>query len=322
MSESFPRAVFLHSMWRTGSSYLLSRFAAEPRYLAFYEPFNGEIGSRRLRVRAARESAERHVRLRHPGSGDGGYFGLYDAADPLTGRPLWSFAHPRLALHDPYNGLSEAGRSLLQACGRLAASRGQVPVFGFCHSGVQVEAMQDAFGGEHVYLFRDPLDQFVSYQAGRNDFFAPATLVQLLASRTWAPAAVQLVPRLAHLANGATSLVAARAPHWATMNLARRVAAPLTIADHYRLFLLSWHVSNGAPRTRCDESVSLHGLQGDEAQRADFEARHGVRLADLQYPASAHALFDGFDRAACEAEVQAVVRQTLGNRGRCMPNAA
>jgi hypothetical protein len=295
-------------MWRTGSSYLLSRFAAEQRYLTFYEPFNGELSSSLLRARATASYAERHRQLRHPGNGEG-YFSLFDRQDPKTKRPLWSFSHPRLPLFDVYNGLSARGVALLHACQRLAEAEGKTAVFGFCHSGLQVDAMRAALGGTHIYLYRDPVDQFVSYQPTRNDFFGPATVAQLLAARDWAEVAVQLVPVLSKFSTPLTPFLVRTAPHRVTMNLARRASSNLTLPDLYKLFYLSWQLSNGAPRQGCDESVSLHELQSNLPTRADFEARHHVQLIELSYPRTSHDLFNMFDRVACEAEVEAAVRE-------------
>ena len=299
--------LFLHSMWRTGSSYLLSRFEANPRYLAFYEPFNGEIGSARLRRRAAREYEERRRQLRHPSAAEG-YFGLYDRPDPLTGRPLWSWGRPRLTLHDVYNGLSEAGCELLEACTRLAASLGRTPVFGFCHSGVQVEAMRLRFGGEHVYLYRPAADQFVSYQPGRNDFFMPATILQLLSSTRWSAVAVELVPQLARYRGWLPRSFVRQVPHWMAMRWGRRLARDLAVPQMYRLFLLSWHLSNGQPRQSCELQVSLPQLEADAVLRQAVGQRYGVQFDGLRYPPSDLSLYATFDREAEDERVRQVMR--------------
>ena len=52
--------------------------------------------------------------------------------------------------------------------------------------------MRAALPGRHLHLWRDPRHQFASYRPGRNDYFLPQTLLQLLASRSLAPAALAL----------------------------------------------------------------------------------------------------------------------------------
>lgn len=295
--------VFLHSMWRTGSTYLLSRFSAEPGYLSFYEPFNGEISSARKRRMAAAQYQERHKALRHPGS-DGGYFSIYDEADPIDGQPLWRHSSPSLCLHDVYNRLSPAGEQLLAACGRLAASRRQIPVFGFCHSGLQIADMHKVFGGVHVYLSRPHRDQFVSYQPAHNDFFVPATVMQMLASAQGCETALCLVPALRMWRALYPPSLIRTMPHAATMKLARSVASKLSLDQKFKLFYLSWLLSHrpvpGVPM----ETISLPALQRQPELRQAFESRFGVRLVDLNYPRVDQTLYSSFDVEGAEQAVQ------------------
>lgn len=301
--------VFLHSMWRTGSSYLLSRFAAQPGYLTFYEPFNGEISSRRLRTKSVRDYETRLGQLRHPVTGDG-YFSVYDRGDPSSGRPLWSFARPRLALFDVYNGLSGAGTHLLAACERLAKSENRTPVFGFCHSGTQIAELCSRFGGTHLYLSRPPRDQFASYEPLRNDFFIAATALQLLSSRAWRSVALQLVPQLSQLPAIATEHLVHRAPHWLAMRIGRRIWRSLGVADMYRLFYLSWAISNHAGQIHCESLFSLHSLQLDPARKRALEQKCAITLDGLRYPAP--------DLGSIEVDfetIEADVESLLANRG-------
>jgi hypothetical protein len=307
MSYSHPPmaidAVFLHSMWRTGSTYLLSRFSAETRYLSFYEPFNGEISSARKRRMAAEQYQERHKALRHPGS-EGGYFSIYDEADPLDGQPLWRHSSPSLCVYDVYNRLSAAGEQLLAACVRLAASRQQTPVFGFCHSGLQIADMHKAFGGVHVYLSRPHRDQFVSYQPEHNDFFVPATVMQLLASAKWFSTALLLVPSLRIWRAAYPASLIRTMPHAATMKLARSIAAGLSLDQKFKLFYLSWLLSHRPAPGVSMETISLPYLQRQPELRQAFESRFGVRLSDLNYPRLDQTLFSQFDVDSAEQAVQ------------------
>jgi len=272
--------IFLHSMWRTGSSYLLSRFDADPAYLTFYEPFNGEISNATLRRRAARDYDERHVALGHPTASDG-YFARYDEVDPQTDRPLWKFAHASLPLYDVYNGLSRKGTMLLQSCCRVAEAQGRIPVFGFCHSGLQIPAMREAFGGSHIYLSRKVLDQFWSYSPLNNDFFIAATTLQLLASAVWRPVAQTLVPHLGNWQLVWRGTAARTMSHRLAMRLGRQIWRTLMPEEMFALYYLSWLVSNRHGDAHCDMTVSLAGLKDSSRTRSAFERSFGIRLANL-----------------------------------------
>jgi hypothetical protein len=294
--------IFLHSMWRTGSSYLLSRYAAEPQFLTFYEPFNGEITSRRLRERAKCDVIDRRATLRHPDGGTG-YFDIFDRLDPATGRALWSSAHPRLTLFDVYNGLSDRGAALIEACLRVADADGRTAVFGFCHSGVQIAAMRERFGGDHVYLSRPARDQFISYDPTNNDFFMAATALQLISSEHWRRVALMLVPSLSKFAHPFAANFVKRAPHRLTMRFGRTVWHSLATADMYRIFYLSWVISNRIGRSDCRTDFSLSSLQSEMRVRRALEADHGITLDNLDYPASSPEAL-GIDFTGAEADVE------------------
>lgn len=305
MTRHGQEPVFLHAMWRTGSSYLLSRFAAEEAYLPFYEPFNGEIGSRRLRGKAEKDYTQRLEALRHPSAGDG-YFEVYDERDPLSGQELWRLAAPCLPLHDVYNGLSKQGAGLLEACIRLARSHGRAAVLGHCHSGLQILDMRRRFGGRHLYLTRPAREQFFSYAPLSNDFFMAATILQLLSSSPLQEHARALAPSLATMPASLLVPFVREVPHWVAMRLGRSLWRRLDYEEMYALFYLSWLVSNQAGQRQCDEIFSLTELREDAARRSAIETRYGISFAGLtQTPNNRTGIEVEFD--AIEARVAALL---------------
>jgi hypothetical protein len=289
-------------MWRTGSSYLLSRFSADERYFSVYEPYNGELSSARQRHRAAQSYAHKREALRHPAV-DGGYFGMFNAADPADGRPLWRLSHPRLALHDVYNqALSAQGLALLNACERVARSRQQRAVFGFCHSGLQIDAMAAAMGGEHLYLYREPREQFHSYGPHTNDFFVAATVMQLMASAPLRATACRISPWLRSHGAALAQPFTRHAPHWLAMRWGRRLWRRMPMAEQYAQFYLSWLASNAAAARGCSLRFSLADLQADSTLRDTLAARYGIGFAGLNHrPTATNTL--GLDFAPIEAHV-------------------
>lgn len=273
-------SLFLHAMWRTGSSYLLSCFERAPGWFTVYEPFNGELGSRRLRERALKDYEQRRQALRHPAV-DGGYFGMFEAIDPASGRPLWQFAHPRLPLHDVYNGLSRQGLHMLQACERVARSRGQRAVFGFCHSGVQIQAMRQALGGRHLYLSREPRDQFYSYSPFSNDFFIAATVLQVLATPRLRAILRPCLPRLP--LPRLTQAAIGQLPHRLTMRWGRQLWQQLPLPLQYQCFYLTWLEANEAGQADCILHFSLADLHARPGLRQRVSDSLGVSLDGLSY---------------------------------------
>lgn len=302
-------SVFLHSMWRTGSSYLLSRFEANAAYLCFYEPFNGELSSESLMRRAAHEYEARQKALRHP-IREGGYFHLYRQADPESGRLLSDFADPRLPIHDVYTGLSQRGTDMIAACERFAAARGQRAVFGFCHSGVQIPAMKQQFGGHHIYLYRAPREQFASYSPLTNDFFIAATVMQLLASPKLSPVLTALAPSLELWTRMPLAPLLRSAPHRLTMRLGRKLWHRLCPAEMYGLFYLSWMISNNEGQRHCAQRLSLAELAVDARLKERFASQWAISFGHLDVRPNGTDV-GAIDFDAIEARVRALTGMAL-----------
>ncbi len=296
--------IHLHSMFRTGSTFLAARFAADPRCLLFYEPFHGDLLSARRMARALDAYEAKRRVLRHEAI-DGGYFGAFERIDPASGRPLRTLARSRFSVHDVLNDLHASGAAYLAACARAAAAEGRHAAFGFCRSGLQVGAMRRVLPGRHVHLWRDPRQQFASFAPGRNDYFLSQTVLQLLASRRLAPIALALGQLPRHL----PSLVraASRAlPPPAVARLGRRLAAGLAADEGYALFYLGWLACFEHARAHTELSFSLSEALSSPARRAEIEAVLGVGLDGLRQidrPEAPTAI----DHAGVERRVEAAL---------------
>ena len=296
-------------MWRTGSTYLASRFARSDRYLLFYEPCHEYVGDLRQIRQARAAQTEKQSALRHPDVG-GGYFDAYELKDPLTGRSLSSLYAPSAALRDVYNDVSGRTVAFLEACVRAARAQGRVAVFGFCRSGTAQRSLARAMAGERLYLWRDPREQFDSYGWPTNDYFLPGTILQLLGS-------AQLRAAALNLADGAfpraALALAARMPDRAyrqQYRLGRALAKRLTPEKAYSLFYLSWLAARDAAATSAQETLSLTELATDMPRRAAFERRFAISLDDIQ-STPVHAAAQGsIDHAAIEARVATLKRPT------------
>jgi|GEM_PF-4917652 len=275
--------VFIHAMWRTGSTFLTSRFREADGYLDFYEPFHEAISRldrssgrvrRRRQEQAARQEALNHPRLSH------GYFLNYNAPVPGQDKPLCALHCNRYGMGDVYRALSPAAAQYLGAASRLAHHADQIAAFGFCRSGLQVTEMARRLEGEHIYLYREPRSQFASYKPGENDYFMPMTLVQLLGADRLRPVLKPVLPKL--MASGLVRRMSrgGLSPRL-TLKIARPQVAKLPANDLYRLFYTSWLVSNEAGRRACQERLSLTGLASDPRQKRRLEDRLGITLSQL-----------------------------------------
>ncbi len=157
--------VFVHSGWRCSSTYIWSRFRALAGVRAYYEPWHEHLETMTHEI-IARETPE-HTRLRHPG-GDRPY--LAEFSDLITAEGGVAGYHERFAL-DGYRLAAEQEDPQQQAyvAGLVdhAQAQGEVPVLACCRTLGKIEWLRRRFGGFHIVLIRDPLQQWLSFYSLR-----------------------------------------------------------------------------------------------------------------------------------------------------------
>ena len=155
------RPVFLHSEWRTGSTYVWAKLGRAPGSTGFLEPFHEVLAT------IDQPAIERLVWDSWP-SGHAGldapYFAEYaELLQPAGG--IRGF-QPRFTFDDYFDLSPEAVApqvGYLQGLIDLATGRGRRPVLGFCRSIGRLPWLAAAFSdAAHVELRRDPVSQWVS----------------------------------------------------------------------------------------------------------------------------------------------------------------
>jgi hypothetical protein len=155
--------VFLHGGWRCGSTYIWNKFRLQDDVLAFCEPFNERL-ARCTQTDLLRDTDSawdsRHPQLTEP------YFAEYLPLLNGTGVARYEsrFAVQRYFL-STQQPLDEA--AYLASLLRHAAESGKQAVLGFSRSLGRVGAIKRIFGGCHVVLIRDPVQQWLSARAQR-----------------------------------------------------------------------------------------------------------------------------------------------------------
>jgi hypothetical protein len=161
-SDSGRPPVFLHTGWRTGGTWLWSRFRALPGVTAYYEPLNTDIAT--LSHARINQLNGQHWRSYHP---------ILEAPYFEEFRPLLRTEAAGVRLFDTrfasenffaepdaeLPGISDYLHLLLQ---NAAAQRRQ-PVLKFCDSLGRIGWMQRTFPQAiHIVLLRNPTEQFAS----------------------------------------------------------------------------------------------------------------------------------------------------------------
>jgi hypothetical protein len=270
--------------------------------MLFYEPCHEGVGRKASAARTRDRQRDRD--LRHPQL-EGGYFGMYERVDPMSGKRLADLFAPETSLRNVYGEASPATIAYLSALARTARGEGKTAFLGFCRSGTQMPPARSAIGGTSLHLWRAPREQFASYGWPQNDYFITGTLLQLAFSRRYAALARQLAPDAVGSLEVAISKLLPDRHTRLRYRIACRSAARLTPQQAYGLFYLSWLICYRHGSAHSDISFSLSELAADTQQRVEVEEMFDITFDNLR-PTPA-ASVPGIDYDAIEKIVSALV---------------
>lgn len=167
-NDPAKKPVFLHGLWRSGSTFIWSRFRALPGTYCFYEPLNQGLG-RLTAERITRDTADRVEGNRHPEL-ETPYFAEF--APLLKRRGVKGFA-PRMA-YAPYalrpDDRDPALEAYIRSLTNHAEAQGKQAVLGFNRTGLRMAWLARRFDHSvNVHLDRDPRAVWHSYQRHMED---------------------------------------------------------------------------------------------------------------------------------------------------------
>jgi hypothetical protein len=155
------RPVFLHSLWRSGSTYVWSRFRTAEGALCYYEPLHDGL-QRLTHARIQRDTPEAVQYNHHPALAQP-YFAEF--APLIDGRGVRNY-HRRFAYNRFAPAADEADPALQAYIQQLidhARNQGRAPVLGFNRTGLRVAWLKGRFDACNIHIDRDPIDVFSSY---------------------------------------------------------------------------------------------------------------------------------------------------------------
>jgi hypothetical protein len=155
--------VFIHSSWRTSSTWAWLKFRQLPETISYYEPFHGLLAKR---TRAEAQSIDyRSWDSNHP---PGDPYGL-EYLPLIRDRGGVPFSELAMAFEwfIPLGGirgqLRDSERKYLGFLIRYAELYGKSPVFGDTRTLGRLWAIKNEFGGYHIFLYRNLWQQWSSY---------------------------------------------------------------------------------------------------------------------------------------------------------------
>jgi hypothetical protein len=173
-----PPLIFLHSSFRTSSTWFWNKFRPFQETACYYEPFNDELG-----IITSEKAAWADFNAwdsRHP-PGEPYYREYLPLIQPAGGVQCYE-APFHLDWFTPIGGLRgelrEAEIRYLSTLVENARYQGKTPVFGETRSLGRLFAIKNTFGGFHIFLNRNLWKQWLSYLYYRrrsNNYFYETT---------------------------------------------------------------------------------------------------------------------------------------------------
>ena len=273
MTKAKP--IFIHSGWRTGSTYVWTKFRRQPTCLAFYEPFNEMLSTMSpAEVYLARHdlSALHHSEIGLP------YFHEYIPLLGPTGHKLFKieFSYRNYFVVDED---LPGQRAYIESLLELADRTRRQPVLGFVRSLGRVAWFRRNFTGSlNIVVIRSPMGQWLSARElarqHQHEFFDPMQALILSEARGSPVAAEQGrrlgVPRL----DEPSSLPAAQ-------RAMAEFTARLRPVDRFRIFACLYALSYLAAIPHADLVIDMDRLSADSAYRTEI-ATEIRRLTGLE----------------------------------------
>ncbi|WP_336367016.1 hypothetical protein [Marinobacter sp. C2H3] len=260
--------IFVHSLFRSGSTFLFDRFRQlEYDYWCYQEPLHeiavvAKDNPEQLFVDMGAEKVEL---LRHPPLSRPYFEELFKAW------PIWKDSISSPIIYDAYFSSSdgEIGVRYWEALS-TAAPEEKRPLFQECRTACRIGAIKSQMGGYHIYLWRNPWDQWWSYKA--DSYFD--TVNQIIVNSKDAPESLK-------------GLVS-------SMNLPRYKGGelfeafefyrkrPLTSEQSYLAFYFLWLMAMREGQLYADNVISIDRLS--DSKEFKFEVRRRLEEAGLKSP--------------------------------------
>jgi hypothetical protein len=300
------RAIFIHSGWRTGSTYVWTKFRQNGDCMAFYEPFNEFlIEMTKASVYLARHDLQaiHHSEIGRP------YFHEYLPLLGEHGMPLFDLDFSYRNYFRVDEDLPQQ-RAYLESILKVAERSRKIPVLGFVRSLGRVPWFRRQFADSiNLVVLRSPLAQWLSgrelAQSNEQEFYDPMQLL-ILSQARGSPALVELanrfdIPRLDELPFGPAKR--------RMFDLVRNMGPAARFKISAWLYVLKYMASLPC----ADVVIDIDRLSGDSAVQgqvtADIQRLCGLELefSDANMPRHVEAEIAG-DLLGVVDELLAVLR--------------
>ena len=266
--------IFIHSLFRAGSTYVFNVFRrSAAKYCCYQEPLNEWL----LHAATAPEKlleahAELTTQLRHPDLDKPYFYEFYLLAEAVGRLFKKGFSYDQF-----FSVSSENNTDLIAYFAALSAGSQGQPVFQCCRSTGRVVSLKSGCpDAKHLFLWRNPWDQWWSYKLGFD------TNNLLIANAADLPEFLKVIKEKLQIPEfhdpDTFKEYAFFSSHW------------LDASGSYMLFYALWCHAVLEALPHCNLSVSIDRLSNSDAYRAEVSTKlaqlgiHGLDFSDCSVP--------------------------------------
>lgn len=281
-AQDVREPIFIHSLFRTGSTYIFKVFRrSSSGYYCYQEPLNEFlIYTKTEPDKLLGIAQEMQEYLRHPELGRPYFYEFHKIADEIATVFHKEFSYDQyfISENDDIGGLKSYFTVLMDG------AEGQ-PVFQCCRSVGRVERLKSECGGLHVLLWRNPWDQWWSFKKGFD------TNNLLIYNSEYLPAFLDTLKKELKLPEFHEPDVFVEYDffnkRW------------LSASDSYKVFYALWCYTMLEAESHCDLSISIDKLSASNVYRQEILAKlgesgvKGLDFSDCTIPMAAYGESDG-----------------------------
>lgn len=266
--------VFIHSLFRAGSTYLFNVFRRSSEgYFCYQEPLHELVvlAQNEPEILLNNLGNEAMLQYRHPNIGLPYFQELYEVW------PVWKGAISEEAIFNSYFAPAGKDIGILYWQTLIKAAKGR-PVFQECRTSSRIAAIKNRLDGYHIYLWRNPWDQWWSYKV--TEYFDLAN--QMIINAPNAPLAVQILRNELRIGVYSSTDIAGAFAYYS--------ANPLNAEQSYMIFYMLWCLGLQEGSRYANQMLNIDRLSDDldyrhqmQKQLCDAEIL-GIDFSDCHVP--------------------------------------
>jgi hypothetical protein len=290
--------IFLHSLFRTGSTYIFNVFRrSQEAYWCYQEPLHEVVFLSRENpsLLEVDQGLDLVTLLRHPPIEEIYFKELIEVW------PAWKDNISAGMIYNDYFAPTDKGFNKAYWQSLIDAAPSQ-PVFQECRTSGRISAMKKFVGGVHLYLWRNPWDQWWSYKI--DPYYFDATSRMFIHSHNAPKPAKLLVASL-----GLTSFSGLPENIPEAFNYYRE--RPLSSAQSYQIFYMLWCLALREGLKNADQLLNIDQLSDSSVYRTqaivDLQQQGiiGIDFSDCVIPQGIYSETERSWFTAQEAKVNA-----------------